>query len=469
MFFNSFFFIGFLIIVLAIYYLLPKAYTKYLIFFSSYFLYGWWDIKFLGLLFFSTIVNYLIAFIIQDHLSKVYRKYTFFGSLLFNICLLSIFKYFNFFSESLSDILNLIDLNHNFSFINIILPLGISFYTFQMISYTVDVYNNKIVPEKDFIVFASYISFFPKLVSGPIERADDLIPQLRQKQPVLRSCLTQGVWLMFWGYFLKVFMADNLGNIVDSIYSNYKTVSGVDVIIGNYAYAFQIFGDFAGYSYIAIGAAKLFGISLNENFRFPYFVKTPSEFWKNWHISLSSWLRDYLYIPLGGSRCSKILTYRNLFITMALAGLWHGAAWSFIFWGMYQGILLILFNYFSKKSTKASSTSKKSIISIFIMFNLTCVGWMIFRTPSMEVFNIMTSHIFFDFSKVTHKTFYWGMSFLLFISVPLCIQYFQFTNKSPLSLPFKTPITKASCCTVMIFLLLALGNWGTKGFIYSQF
>jgi alginate O-acetyltransferase complex protein AlgI len=467
--YNSTAFIWFLAIVLSLYYILPKAHTKYLILTVSYVFYGWWNYKFLGLILGSTVVNYSVAILFNEQTQEKWRKYLLLFNLVFNIGLLGIFKYFNFFSQSLSEILSCIGLHRNYVPVNILLPLGISFFTFQTISYTIDVYNRKLSPEKDFIVFASFIAFFPKVVSGPIERAGDLMPQIRQKPPIHRGYLTEGIWLMLWGYFLKVFMADNLGNIVDSMYSNYKTISGADVIMCNYIYAYQIFGDFAGYSYIAIGVARLFGVTLNDNFRFPYFVKTPSEFWKNWHISLSSWLRDYLYIPLGGSRCSRILTYRNLFITMTLAGLWHGAAWHFILWGIYQGIMLISFNVFSKKASTISTMSLKSATQIFIMFNITCVGWMIFRTPNMEVFSAMINHIIFDFSKVTYRTFYWGISFLFFISVPFTILFSQFMHKKALSFPFKTSISRVSCYMVMIFLLLVMGNWGTNQFIYLQF
>jgi len=347
--------------------------------------------------------------------------------------------------------------------------VGLSFITFGMISYVVDVYKGKVLPEKDFVVFASYVLFFPKLLAGPIERAGDFFPQIRQKQPVTKDLVTEGLWLILWGYFLKVFVADNLSNVVDSIYSNYKSVSGADVVICSYAYAYQIFGDFAGYSYIAIGVSKLFGISLQDNFRFPYFVKSPSEFWRNWHISLSTWIRDYIYILLGGNRGSRILVYRNLLIATTLAGLWHGADWPYVLWGIYQGILLICFNLFSRKTAVASAFSMKTVAGVFLMFNLTCLGWMIFRTPDMDVLFTMMSHAFFDVAPLTPRTFYWGMCFLSFAGIPFVIQLLQFRNKSALAAPFRTPITGVLWCTTMVFLLLVLGNWGTKHFIYMQF
>jgi len=335
----------------------------------------------------------------------------------------------------------------------------------------VDVFRRNFPPEKDFWVFAAYVSFFPKFIAGPIERAEHLIPQLRYKKLPDSKGFTEGLWLILWGFFLKVFMADNIGTIVDAIYKEYQTVSGIDVIICHYAYAFQIFGDFAGYSYIAIGTAKLFGINLIDNFRFPYFIKSPSDFWRHWHISLSGWLRDYLFIPLGGSRGTRIFTYRNLLITMILAGLWHGAAWNFILWGLYQGVMLVLFSMLTKESSEKTvpALSTKSAFRIFLMFNITAIGWMIFRTPNLEVLFRMINHIIFDFSRINYRTLYWAGISLVYVSIPLIIHFLQFQRNKANMIPFDTPIAKTLCCIVIIFLLLGMGNWGTKSFIYSQF
>lgn len=467
--FNSMIFILFLGIVLVVYHALPRAFAKYVILASSCVFYGLWDYRFLALVLCAAAVNYFVAWLCSPEMAGNRRRYVLLFSLAFNISLLGVFKYMNFFGESLSAALSSLGLYLGYRHIDIILPVGLSFITFGMISYVVDVYNGQVSPERDFTVFASYVLFFPKLLAGPIERAGDLLPQIRQKQPIRTSQVTEGLWLMLWGYFLKVFVADNLSSVVDSIYSNYQTVSGADVVVCSYAYAYQIFGDFAGYSYIAIGVSKLLGISLQDNFRFPYFVKTPRDFWRNWHISLSSWIRDYLYIPLGGNRGSRLVNYRNVLIAMTLVGLWHGAGWPYVLWGIYHGIMLVCFNLFSTRRSAGSTSSVKTVARGILMFNLTCLGWMIFRAPDLGVLGTMISHVVFDFPQLTYKTFYWGMSFLFFAGIPFAIQLWQFRNKDALSAPFRTPITGVLCCTAMVFLMLAMGNWGTKQFIYMQF
>ncbi len=469
MLFNSMTFICFLAIVLVFYYAVPRACTKYVILISSCVFYGWCDYRLLVLILCVTAVNYFVALLCNAQMPAIWRKYLLLFSLIFNIGLLCIFKYLNFFAESVSEVLPYLGLHISYKPMDIALPIGLSFITFGMISYVTDVYNGKLAPERDFVILASYVTFFPKLLAGPIERAVDFIPQTRHGPSVNRTNVLEGVWLILWGYFLKVFLADNLGTVVDSIYSNYKVLSGADVIICSYAYAYQIFGDFAGYSYIAIGVSKLLGISLNDNFRFPYFVRTPSEFWRNWHISLSSWIRDYLYIPLGGNRGSRILTYRNLLIAMTLAGLWHGAGWPFVLWGIYHGVVLICFNLLSGRPSVNSIASIKSVAQVFLMFNITCLGWLIFRAPNIDVLATMLSHLVFDFSRVTPKTLFWGLSFLFFAAIPFTIQFIQFRNGNVISAPFKTSLGGVLWCTTIVFLLLVMGNWGTKKFIYLQF
>lgn len=467
-------FIWFFIPILFLYYLLPAKATKPLLLISSYLFYAWWDWRFLGLIVFITVVNFYMTAALNKQTIEKRRNLLLLICIITSFSVLGVFKYFNFFIDSFVDLLSYAGFQSKYSYINIILPVGISFYTFQAVSYTIDVWKKDITPETDIIAFAIFIAFFPKLLAGPIERAGNFLPQIKEKKTPMHNTIGEALWLILWGFFLKVLIADNLCIYVDSIYDNYQTISGIDVILCHYAFAFQIFGDFAGYSYIAIGIAKLFGINLSENFRFPYFAKTPSEFWQNWHISLSNWFRDYLYIPLGGNKNSKIITLRNLMITMTVCGLWHGAAWHFVLWGTFHGIVLVLFRIFSTKSTKTiKSNSFRNMVQVFCMFHITCFGWMIFRTPNMKVFFTMIHKLLFDLTNFDTnfdiRTGYWGVNILFYISILVTIQLFQFVKKIPHSMPLQNPLLKPILSVTMVYLLLTLGNWGTKSFIYLLF
>jgi len=385
-----------------------------------------------------------------------------------NLCVLAFFKYYNFFATGLDTLASIAGFHHALPSLNIILPVGISFYTFQSMSYTIDIYRKTRLPETSFVTFATYVAFFPQLVAGPIERSSHLIPQIKQKQPVSGAQIQKALWLMLWGYVLKVFMADNLSTIVDVIYQQKQSISGIDVLISQYAFAFQIFGDFAGYSYIAIGVAQLFGVKLCDNFRFPYLVKKPAEFWQHWHISLSSWIRDYIYIPLGGNRQSSINTAKTVIITMGLCGLWHGAAWNFIFWGLYQGTLLIIFSRKSKKIS-TNSHSLTSALQIILMFHLTCLGWMLFRTKDESTLIMLFNKLLFHFSNVSPKTIYWAGNLIFFTFIPMLIHFYQFKTNTPQNLPFKSAVAKIITVIGLIYILMTFGNWGTKSFIYFQF
>jgi D-alanyl-lipoteichoic acid acyltransferase DltB (MBOAT superfamily) len=274
---------------------------------------------------------------------------------------------------------------------------------------------------------------------------------------------------MVFGYFLKVYLADNLAAVVDEIYLNLDRVSAVDLIICHYAYAFQIYGDFAGYSFIALGVARLFGIHLKENFHFPYFVSTPQDFWRHWHITLSQWLRDYLYIPLGGNRGSKHTINRNLLLTMLLGGLWHGAAWHYLLWGGYHGLLLVIYRMFSAKTPSLHSTKMKRLAKWFLMFNLTSFGWLLFRVPDLQTLMLIFRRSIEAPVAVSYRTIYWSGLSVAYIVVPLFILASQWRESTPTSMPFKSDGFRALTYFVMAFLLLMLGNWGTKNFIYFQF
>jgi D-alanyl-lipoteichoic acid acyltransferase DltB (MBOAT superfamily) len=470
MLFNSMVFLWFLLAMLVLYYLLPRGVTKYLILAGSYVFYGWWDWRFLGLILATTAANYWVARAMDRARSGKFRDGLLVFSVIFNLSLLGVFKYFNFFAGSLTELLGTFGLTVRAIHLRVVLPVGISFYTFQAMSYTIDVYRRELASEKDFIAFAAFVSFFPQLVAGPIERAGHLLPQVVTRSIPTVSEVREGVWLMLWGFFLKVFMADNLSAVVDSMYADLQGLSGVDVIVCHYAFAFQILGDFAGYSFIAIGVARLFGVTLNDNFLFPYFVKSPSEFWRNWHISLSTWLRDYLYIPLGGNRGSRAFVMRNLLLTMVLGGLWHGAAWHFVLWGFFQGAILVLFRLAGARHASARPDRPAvAVLKISAMFNLTCVGWMIFRTPDLATMGGMLKILMTQFAAVSPRTGYWIVQSAFFISVPLLIQVGQRLRAQPHALPIRNVHLRMLAGVLMVYLLMAAGDWGTKSFIYFQF
>ncbi|MBE9529897.1 MAG: MBOAT family protein, partial [Proteobacteria bacterium] len=342
MLFNSVQFAIFFAIVYLLYLLLNHKGQNRLLLVASYVFYGCWDWRFLSLIAISTVVDYFCGLKIYESREKQKRKLFLFISVCSNLTILGFFKYFNFFTDNLYALLNGFGFSPDPFFLNIILPVGISFYTFQTISYSIDIYRKELNPTRKFLDFALFVSFFPQLVAGPIERAKNLLPQMLLPRKLTVDKFYEGCYLIFWGLFLKVFIADNLARMVDPVFSSSGPYDGVRVLLALYAFAFQIFGDFAGYSNIARGLAKCMGFDLMVNFNLPYFAVNPKDFWQRWHISLSTWFRDYLYIPLGGNRHGQMNTCRNLAITMLLCGLWHGAAWTFIVWGAYHALLQII-------------------------------------------------------------------------------------------------------------------------------
>lgn len=329
MLFNSIEFLLFLPTVFLLYwYVFARSLRlqNVLILVSSYVFYGWWDYRFLLLIFLSTVVDYFIGQGIVHTESKPKKRSLLYLSMIFNLGVLGFFKYYNFFVDSWVDLLASVGYKIENTFtIQIILPVGISFYTFQTMSYTIDVYRGNLKPTKDFISFASFVSFFPQLVAGPIERATNLLPQILGKRQFNSAIAIQGLRLIIWGMFKKVVIADSLAPVVNNIFSNYQDFDGGTLFLGAIFFAFQIYGDFSGYSDIAIGVSKLFGFELMSNFKFPYFSRNIGEFWRRWHISLSTWFRDYLYIPLGGSRGGKWMSLKNIFVIFLVSGFWHGA------------------------------------------------------------------------------------------------------------------------------------------------
>lgn len=353
-----------------------------------------WEPAYIILIVASTLVDYFVGLSMKDS-SDSKKKKLLMLSLFTNLGLLFVFKYFNFFSDNIYSLISSMGFEMNKPTLSVLLPVGISFYTFQTLSYTIDVYRGNIPAEKHLGKFALYVSFFPQLVAGPIERAKNLIPQLQKNDQQLDyQNFVVGLTQVIHGLFKKVVVADTLGIYVDSIYNNYELHEGFTLLFATYLFAFQIYCDFSGYSDMAIGIARMLGYRFMDNFRLPYFSKSVTEFWRRWHISLSSWLKDYLYISLGGNRKGKWNTYRNLMITMLLGGLWHGASWNFIFWGALNGSYLTIERYLNVKSWNLNSNWIKKIFFSFICFNLICLTWVYFRAQTFEQANYVVRNIF---------------------------------------------------------------------------
>ncbi len=368
---------------------------KWILLLASYIFYGSWNPNFLLLIILSTWVDYTVGRRLEQTEDSKTRKRLVTLSVFVNLGTLAVFKYFNFFVDSAIQGLTAMGLTAPTLSLEIILPVGISFYTFQTMSYTIDIYRREMKATRDPLDFAIYVAFFPQLVAGPIERAKRLLPQIESIQKGANYDST-GWGLIAIGCFKKVVIADNLAHFVDAVYSNPSGVYGPALWFATYAFAIQIYCDFSGYSDIAVGLARLLGIQLIQNFEAPYAATSPSDFWRRWHISLSTWLRDYLYIPLGGNRGTRWLTYRNLMLTMLLGGLWHGAAWNFILWGAWHGLLLALFRlYQTRRSASRPMQPQNSAISTMLkrllFFHLVCFGWALFRAESLSDCGVLLS------------------------------------------------------------------------------
>lgn len=393
MLFNSIEFAVFLPIVFFLYWFLSKGNYKIqniILLFSSYFFYGCWDFRFLFLLIFSTSLDFFTGIQMHDARTQRIKKFWFWLSVCINLGFLSIFKYYNFFVSSFADGLSHVGVNYSFYTLQVILPVGISFYTFHGLSYVIDIYKGRIKPERNIIDYSVFVCFFPLLVAGPIERATHLLPQLIKKREFDYSKAIDGMQQILWGIFKKVVLADSCAIIVKNIFNSYQTQSGSVLFFGGVFFAFQIYGDFSGYSDIAIGVSRLFGINLIRNFNFPYFSRDIAEFWRRWHISLTTWFRDYLYIPLGGSRGSKWQVVRNTFIIFLVSGFWHGANWTFIAWGAFHAILFLPLILLGKNRKNTNTVAEgrilpnwKEFLQMSFTFLLVVFGWILFRSPTI--------------------------------------------------------------------------------------
>ena len=389
--FNSIQYLIFLPIVFSIYWMLPHRYRWILLLISSYYFYMSWNVKYVVLILFTTIVTYTCGLFLEKYGDKKVRKIIISVTLVACIGVLCIFKYLNFMFQALTDLLAVFRIQLHPMTLKLLLPVGISFYTFQTLSYVIDVYRGDIRAEHHFGKYATFISFFPQLVAGPIERSGNLLPQIKEERIFKYEVAREGLLLMAWGFFKKVVIADTLAVYSDKIFNKVFSYSGFSLIVATIFFTIQIYCDFSGYSDIAIGTAKLFGIKLMDNFKSPYFSSSIKEFWSRWHISLSTWLRDYVYIPLGGNRVSKIRHRLNLLLTFLISGLWHGANYTFLMWGVYHGIGQIIEGLFKKKGDERGLCR---IIKMLLVFLFVSIGWILFRAQNFsEVVHIFT-HLF---------------------------------------------------------------------------
>ena len=479
MLFNSIDFAIFFPIVLILYWVATKGDLKRqntLLLVASYFFYACWDYRFLFLLIFSTLLDYLTGIKMHEAGSKSRKRFWFWLSIGINLGFLGIFKYFNFFSQSFADALSLLGIHTSFWTLNVILPVGISFYTFHGLSYVIDIYNDKIKPERNFIDYSLFVSFFPLLVAGPIERATHLLPQIKTRRVFSYSKAIDGLRQMLWGLFKKIVIADNCAEYANMAF-NSGDHSGSTLLLGALFFTFQIYCDFSGYSDIALGAARLMGIELLRNFAFPYFSRDIAEFWRRWHISLSSWFRDYLYIPLGGSKGGTWMKVRNTFIIFLVSGFWHGANWTFIFWGLLNALYIMPSILFSTNRNNLDIVASgkyfpsiKELLSIILTFSLTVFAWIFFRSDSIHsAFNYIRGICDASLFTVPDKL---NIHFILILVIFVIAEWVQRTKQHALQFEEGSALKYYSVVAVnciVIWAILLWGVFGNKSFIYFQF
>tara|TARA_B110000967_G_scaffold205886_1_gene251391 strand:- start:101 stop:1504 length:1404 start_codon:yes stop_codon:yes gene_type:complete len=465
-------------VIFILYWLVANKNLKlqnFLIVVASYIFYGWWDWRFLSLIIFSTVIDYLIGISLSKQENQNKRKVLLWSSILVNLGFLGFFKYYNFFVDNFITAFSFFGTEINANSLNIILPVGISFYTFQTLSYTIDVYKRKLEPTNDFIAFSAFVSFFPQLVAGPIERATNLLPQFYSKRHFDYPKAVDGMRQILWGLFKKIVIADNCAQYANIIFNNSSEYSGSTLVLGAIFFTFQIYGDFSGYSDIAIGTSRLFGFNLKQNFAFPYFSRDIAEFWRRWHISLSTWFRDYLYIPLGGSRGGTWMKVRNTFAIFIVSGFWHGANWTFIVWGALNAIyflpLLITNNNRNNLETVAQGKlfpSIKELSFMLLTFGLTVFSWIFFRANNIGHAISYISEIFssslFTIPEVRPR------NLILLIMVFVFIEWLGREGQyaiANLGLKWKSPLRYAMYYAIIVAIFWFGGK--EQQFIYFQF
>lgn len=467
------FLVFFLPVVLCIYWLLNRGSLKVqnlFLLLASYFFYAWWDWRFVFLLMLSTLIDYFFGIRIE---SSAHRKKLFLWiSVVANLGILAFFKYYNFFADSFKDFVGLFGLEAHPYVLQVALPVGISFYTFHGMSYVFDIYNGKTKPTYDFVNYALFVCFFPLLVAGPIERATHLLPQVKQRRQFSSVQALDGIKMMLWGFFKKVVVADSIAPVVNNIFENYQQYSGATLVFGAILFSIQIYGDFSGYTDIALGTAKLFGFELLTNFRFPYFSRDIAEFWKRWHISLSSWFRDYLYIPLGGSRRGKAIAVRNTFIIFLVSGFWHGANWTFIAWGLFHALLFLPLLMMNRTKSNLGEDlagdrvfpGGKEFSQVILTFALVTVGWIFFRAPDISTALNYIGRIFSEFSLVIDERVVYSFD-LVMIAILLIYDYVLMKK---LQLPRFASFVFHLLLTIAIFGSFIEDRFANQ-FIYFQF
>ncbi len=484
MLFNSLQYLIFFPIVVGLYFLIPYKYRWAILLAGSYYFYMAWKPAYIILIIFSTLIDYSAGIMMGKTEDKRKRKKYLYLSLFTNLSLLFLFKYFNFFNDSAKTVLDYLNIPFALPTFKLLLPMGISFYTFQTLSYSIDVYKGVIEAEKHLGIFALYVTFFPQLVAGPIERSDNLLPQFREKHDFDYKLATNGLKLMAWGMFKKVVIADKVAILVNTVYNDVDSFTGFPLILATLAFAFQIFCDFSGYSDIAIGSAQFMGFRLMKNFERPYFARSISEFWNRWHISLSTWFKDYLYIPLGGNRVKRNRWFLNLFITFLISGLWHGANWTFLAWGiihaLYQ-IIGIITKPFRVKFIETIRLDKLTylykFIQIGITFSLVTFAWIFFRANSISDAIYVIKNMFYgDFSNLYDQASNLGLdSFQLNISIISIIlmelvHLLQAKVGSIRDFVSRRPILiRWALYYILVVWIIVFASFGSQEFIYFQF
>ena len=480
MLFNSIEFLIFFPVVTILYFLLPHKTRWFLLLESSCLFYMAFVPKYILILGFTIVIDYFAGILI-DKMKGNNKRIFLIISILANVGILFVFKYFNFFNENVTRVANLLNWNYPISSLSIILPIGLSFHTFQSMSYIIEVYRGKHQPEKHFGIYALYVMYYPQLVAGPIERPQNMLWQFHTQHKFDSKRTIDGLKLMAWGFFKKLVIADNLALVVNAAYKSPDAISGLSLVLATYFFAFQIYCDFSGYTDIARGASRIMGIELMKNFNLPYFSKSISEFWRRWHISLSSWFTDYVYISLGGNRCAKWKWHRNLMIVFLLSGLWHGAAWTYVIWGGLNGFYLVFALWTKGFREKITHTIKldrfpsiQNAVKVIITFNLICFSWVFFRATSFTSARFIIKKIFTDFSLNINLgavgiTRYQVVLCLCVIALLLIVQLLQRSKRLSDEIAKKPVVLRWGLYYAGLVLLIIFGVFSTSSFIYFQF
>ena len=471
--FTSWVFVGFFVLVYATYLLLQgrlRAQNAMLLV-ASYVFYGYWDWRFLALLAASTVVDYTLALQIDGTDDPRVRKRLITASVVMNLTVLGFFKYFDFFGDSAVRVLQAVGFHPTWTMLHVILPVGVSFYTFQALSYTIDVYRRDLRATRSLVEFALFVTYFPQLVAGPIERATHLLPQVQRPRTIRIEQVNAGLQLVLWGFFKKLVIADNVALVANQVFNHYTQYRGLDLVLGTLAFTLQIYCDFSAYMDIARGVARMMGFDLMLNFRLPYFALSPSDFWQRWHISLSRWLRDYLYIPLGGNKGGVASTYRNLALTMLLGGLWHGASWNFVLWGGFHGLILIVYRALGMAPEREPPPVTllghlRRAGQLLTMFTLTNVGWVLFRASSVEQVAWFFTHPGLSTSAET-ASFARGVTLA---ALPLLLVQLAQHRTGDLQILTRLPTAaRVPVYSALLVILTVFGARTSSEFIYFQF